>query len=106
MKVKLLNKEYKIEEHTMYEIKKFLDKGIHNTDDLMDFLNYFYGEELTFVLVELFDYESLLQFVTDTLPSVLRYRDIELNISNNFKTINKVYNTIKKGEQEYGTQIL
>lgn len=104
--IKILNKEYKVKCFTMYEAQKLLDEGIYNLDGLTKFLNNIYGEELAYVLFELFDFEGLLQFITDTLPSVLNGEDIEIGTPNNFKQINKIYNAIKKGEQEYGTQIL
>lgn len=106
MKIKILSKEYKVKIPTMYETQKLLDKGIYTVKDLTYFLSDIYGEELAYVLFELYDFEGILQFVTKTLPSVLNGEDIEIETPNNFKEINNIYNVIKKGEQEYGTQIL
>lgn len=101
MIIKILNKEYEIKVPTVYEVQKMHDKEIYNVEDLTYFLNDTYGEELTYVLFELFDFEGILQFVKNTLPSILNGEDIEIAMPNNFKQINKIRNAINKGEQEY-----
>jgi hypothetical protein len=101
MKIKILDKEYEIKVPTVYEVQRLRNKEICNMDDLTYFLNDIYGEELAYVLFELFDFEGILHFIEKTLPSIVDGEDIEIETPNNFKKINAICNAIKKGKQEY-----